>query len=72
MPIAFYAGCSSRQTAGPDLSITPAALAALARREPTALLVPDADPAPAFATTWPCVPLPVSPDPTGERACVAR
>jgi hypothetical protein len=71
VPIAFYAGCASRQTAGPDRSITPAGLTALARREPAALLLPAAAAVPSFATPWPCAPLPVSPDPSGARACVA-
>lgn len=38
VPIAYYAGCASRQTAGHDASITPEALRALARRVPTAVL----------------------------------
>ncbi|MFD6275165.1 hypothetical protein ACFWFI_06280 [Streptomyces sp. NPDC060209] len=39
VPIAYYAGCASRQTGGHDASITPEALRALARRVPTAVLV---------------------------------
>ncbi|MFF9687531.1 hypothetical protein [Streptomyces sp. NPDC014623] len=38
VPIAYYAGCASRQTGGHDASITPEALRALARRVPTAVL----------------------------------
>ncbi|MER6652302.1 hypothetical protein ABT248_17410 [Streptomyces sp. NPDC000971] len=39
VPIAYYAGCASRQTAGHDASITPEALRDLARRVPVAVLV---------------------------------
>ncbi|WLQ62862.1 hypothetical protein OG725_04415 [Streptomyces sp. NBC_01213] len=39
VPIAYYAGCASRQTGGHDASITPGALRDLARRVPVAVLV---------------------------------
>ncbi|WP_406144323.1 hypothetical protein [Streptomyces sp. NBC_01012] len=38
VPIAYYSGCASRQTAGHDACITPEALRALARHVPTAVL----------------------------------
>ncbi|MEU0302024.1 hypothetical protein ABZ252_21525 [Streptomyces sp. NPDC006175] len=41
VPVAYYAGCASRQTDGHDASITPATLRDLARRVPTAVLVPE-------------------------------
>ncbi|HWU11635.1 MAG TPA: hypothetical protein VN520_35690, partial [Streptomyces sp.] len=48
VPVAYYAGCASRQTGGHDASITPEALRALARRVPTAVLAAeDGRPAPA-------------------------
>jgi hypothetical protein len=71
VPVAYYAGCASRQTAGPDQSIDARGLSALARHEPAAILIPTGHPAPAFATSWPCVPLPLSPEPGGERACMS-
>ncbi|MEV0010587.1 hypothetical protein [Streptomyces sp. NPDC047973] len=40
VPIAYYAGCASRQTDGHDASITPEELRALAREVPTAVLSP--------------------------------
>lgn len=39
VPIAYYAGCASRQTGGHDASITPEALRDLARHVPVAVLV---------------------------------
>ncbi|MFS0694447.1 hypothetical protein [Streptomyces nitrosporeus] len=44
VPIAYYAGCASRQTAGHDAVVSPAALKDTARRIPTAVLVTDGDP----------------------------
>ncbi|MER5555172.1 hypothetical protein ABT001_26475 [Streptomyces sp. NPDC002793] len=38
VPIAYYAGCASRQTGGHDAALTPEALLVLARRVPTAVL----------------------------------
>ncbi|MFC9739874.1 hypothetical protein ACFVKC_18390 [Streptomyces noursei] len=55
--LAYYAGCSSRQTAGPDASTTPGGLRAAAARRPVALLVAPGDAAPAFARDWRPVPL---------------
>ncbi|MFJ8885080.1 hypothetical protein ACIRJR_16955 [Streptomyces sp. NPDC102402] len=43
VPVAYYAGCASRQTGGHDASITPEALSALARRVPTAVLVAEGE-----------------------------
>ncbi|MFJ8863470.1 hypothetical protein ACIRD8_34270 [Streptomyces sp. NPDC102451] len=43
VPIAYYAGCVSRQTGGHDASITPEALQALARRVPAAVLTAEGD-----------------------------
>ncbi|MEU9360770.1 hypothetical protein AB0D35_21995 [Streptomyces sp. NPDC048301] len=40
VPIAYYAGCASRQAAGHDASITPGELRSLARQVPTAVLAP--------------------------------
>ncbi|MBY8879055.1 hypothetical protein [Actinacidiphila acidipaludis] len=71
VPIAYYSGCASRQTGGPDRSVDAAGLAALARREAAAYLLAAGSRTPAFAVAWPCVPLPLSPEPGGERACVA-
>ncbi|MEU0132720.1 hypothetical protein ABZ172_01575 [Streptomyces sp. NPDC006296] len=41
VPIAYYAGCASRQTEGHDASITPEALRGLARHVPVAVLASD-------------------------------
>ncbi|MDF6017716.1 hypothetical protein [Streptomyces sp. JH34] len=58
VPIAYYAGCASRQTAGHDASITPEALRDLARREPVAVLVTGGGAAPPVARGSRVVPLP--------------
>ncbi|MFE9818381.1 hypothetical protein [Streptomyces sp. NPDC005773] len=55
VPIAHYAGCASRQTAGHDGSITPAGLREAARRVPTAVLVSGGGPRPAYAPAGPPV-----------------
>ncbi|WP_107060368.1 hypothetical protein [Streptomyces sp. NRRL F-5123] len=52
VPLAFYAGCASRQTAGSDRSITVAGLLAAAGHRPVAVLVAAGDRAPAFARQW--------------------
>ncbi|MFE4452468.1 hypothetical protein [Streptomyces sp. NPDC056796] len=58
VPIAYYAGCASRQTEGHDASITPDALRGLARRVPTAVLVPGNAPPPPVTSGARTVPLP--------------
>ncbi|WP_326663772.1 hypothetical protein [Streptomyces sp. NBC_00385] len=55
VPIAYYAGCASRQTAGHDGSITPAGLRESARRIPTAVLVSGGGRRPAYAPSGPPV-----------------
>lgn len=51
--VGFRTGCASRQLYGDhDGSISAAALAALARTRPTAVLVADSAPAPEWARTW--------------------
>ncbi|MYU31717.1 hypothetical protein GTW52_01015 [Streptomyces sp. SID8358] len=53
VPIAYYAGCASRQTTGHDARTTPAAVRAAARRVPTAVLVAgDAARPPSYARGW--------------------
>ncbi|WP_274911716.1 hypothetical protein [Streptomyces sp. WZ-12] len=56
--LAYYAGCASRQTAGPDAGTTPEQLVAEAARRPVALLVPPAAAPPALARGWRPAPLP--------------
>ncbi|MFE7750583.1 hypothetical protein [Streptomyces sp. NPDC057428] len=58
VPIAYYAGCASRQTAGHDASTTPAALRIAARRVPTAVLVAPGEAPPPWAGDRRTVPLP--------------
>lgn len=58
VPIAYYAGCSSRQTSGHDASIAPGAIRAAARRMPVAVLVTGRSEPPAYARAWRSVPLP--------------
>ncbi|MFD9498058.1 hypothetical protein [Streptomyces sp. NPDC060035] len=58
VPIAYYAGCSSRQTSGHDASIAPGAIRAAARRMPVAVLVTGRTEPPAYARGWRSVPLP--------------
>jgi hypothetical protein len=61
VPIAFYTGCASRQTGGPDRSITRPALRALSRTTPTGVIVPRHTTPPPFTHTW--HPSPLSPAP---------
>lgn len=68
VPIAFYTGCSSRQTSGPDESITAAALREKARHEPVAYLVHTGGRPPACAAAWRPVPLSTAHGPTGFGA----
>lgn len=60
-PIAFYAGCASRQPTGHDASLTPDRLGALAATRPVVLL--ERGPPPAWAYGWRRVPLHLSADP---------
>ncbi|MEU9154130.1 hypothetical protein AB0D59_27105, partial [Streptomyces sp. NPDC048417] len=53
VPIAYYTGCDSAQTAGHDASITMAELTRAAHRTPFAVLAPPGRRAPAYARTWP-------------------
>lgn len=56
VPIAYYAGCSSRQTTGHDASATPAEVRADARRVATAVLVAgEGGQPPPYARAWPRV-----------------
>ncbi|MEC4019349.1 hypothetical protein [Streptomyces sp. H27-D2] len=66
--IAFSSGCSSRQTAGPDASITQAGVAAAARREPVAVIVLPGERPPGYARAWRSAPLPESTRFRGHRA----
>ncbi|MFI1197955.1 hypothetical protein ACH4VR_00550 [Streptomyces sp. NPDC020883] len=50
--LAYYAGCASRQTAGPDASATPEQLRVEADRHPVAVLVPPSAAPPALARGW--------------------
>ncbi|MFI6417801.1 hypothetical protein ACIBG6_10415 [Streptomyces sp. NPDC050842] len=56
--IGYYAGCSSRQPRGHDESITPAGIAAAARRMPVAVIVPAGAAPPGYAHAWRSVRLP--------------
>ncbi|MFH8336700.1 hypothetical protein [Streptomyces sp. AM6-12] len=55
LPVAFYAGCSSAATSGPNADTTADAIARTARRIPTATLVPAGAQPPAYARDWPWV-----------------
>ncbi|AQT70910.1 hypothetical protein [Streptomyces sp. fd1-xmd] len=67
--VAFRTGCASRQLlGGHDGSISAAALAALARTRPTAVLVEGGAPAPAWARTWRPYELPALPGMKTYRA----
>ncbi|WP_351225924.1 hypothetical protein [Streptomyces sp. NPDC002133] len=61
VPIAYYAGCSSRQPGGHDASISPDGIAAAARRMPVAVIVAAHGAPPPYARTWRLVPLPHAP-----------
>ncbi|MFR9797350.1 hypothetical protein ACL02U_15775 [Streptomyces sp. MS06] len=52
VPIAFYAGCASANTAGHNENTTAAALARTARRIPVAVLTADGVRPPSYARTW--------------------
>ncbi|MFD4969926.1 hypothetical protein [Streptomyces sp. NPDC058424] len=53
IPIAFYTGCGSAATAGPNTNSTPAAIDQAARRLPVAALTTTDGTPPAYARTWP-------------------
>ncbi|MFG2881555.1 hypothetical protein ACGFYV_04395 [Streptomyces sp. NPDC048297] len=53
VPIAFYTGCGSAQTAGHDASTTVAELERAAHRTPVAVLTQPGGRPPAYARTWP-------------------
>ncbi|MFC9848943.1 hypothetical protein ACFWFF_15430 [Streptomyces sp. NPDC060223] len=53
VPIAFYAGCSSVATSGPNANTTAADIARAALREPLAVLTTLGGHPPAYARTWP-------------------
>ncbi|OIK29602.1 hypothetical protein [Streptomyces malaysiense] len=55
LPVAFYAGCSSAATSGPNADTTADAIARTARRVPTATLVPAGADPPGYARGWPWV-----------------
>jgi hypothetical protein len=71
VPLAFAAGCASRQVGGPDGSITPAGLLAAARSRPVAFLVPGGGRPPRYARSWRAAALPDSPAFRGYRAYLA-
>ncbi|MEU5305795.1 hypothetical protein ACH4YO_14795 [Streptomyces noursei] len=50
--LAYYAGCASRQTAGPDAGATPRQLRATAAHQPVAVLVPPSAARPVLARGW--------------------
>ncbi|MFE9453678.1 hypothetical protein [Streptomyces sp. NPDC006739] len=56
LPIAFYTGCASADTAGPNANSTDTAIAATARSGPVAVLVPQGSRPPAYARDWPSAP----------------
>ncbi|MEV0218277.1 hypothetical protein [Streptomyces sp. NPDC050704] len=56
--VAFRTGCASRQSGGHDISITPAALATVALRQPLAVLRSGDQRPPAYARFWHIHPLP--------------
>ncbi|HEY5834586.1 hypothetical protein [Streptomyces sp.] len=68
VPIAFYAGCASRQTSGPDSSITPAGVLAAARVQPVAVIVPPHQRPPSYARAWRPLRLPDGASVQGYRA----
>ncbi|TWV55655.1 hypothetical protein FRZ03_06730 [Streptomyces misionensis] len=56
LPIAFYAGCASAATSGPNTNSTADDIARTARRVPAATLVPAGSRPPAYARGWAWVP----------------
>ncbi|MEU9378747.1 hypothetical protein AB0D94_34025 [Streptomyces sp. NPDC048255] len=58
IPIAYYAGCASRQVGGHDASISAERLAVLGRSRPVAVISAGRARPPSFARSWPASPLP--------------
>ncbi|MFF5402780.1 hypothetical protein ACFY8K_01395 [Streptomyces misionensis] len=56
LPVAFYAGCASAATSGPNANATTDAIARTARRVPAAALVPEGARPPVYARDWAWVP----------------
>ncbi|NKQ27132.1 hypothetical protein [Streptomyces galbus] len=52
IPVAYYAGCASAATRGPDTTTTEAGIRATADRIPVAHLTGPGHPTPAYARTW--------------------
>ncbi|MEU3776052.1 hypothetical protein AB0F11_23120 [Streptomyces sp. NPDC032472] len=52
IPIAFYAGCASADTSGPNTNTTATALARTAQRTPVAILTARGGRPPSYARTW--------------------
>nr|WP_308291898.1 hypothetical protein [Streptomyces sp. RS2] len=52
VPMAYYTRCASRQTAGPDASITPDGVQAAALTHAVAVLVPPGGRPPGYARSW--------------------
>jgi hypothetical protein len=71
VPIAFAVGCSSRESAGADASITPAGLTEAARHQPVAVIVRPGGRPPRYARRWHPVPLQGSRRFKGFRAYLA-
>ncbi|MFJ2647617.1 hypothetical protein ACIO1C_12905 [Streptomyces sp. NPDC087420] len=65
--IAFQTGCSSRQLAGHDASISRTGLLELAARQPVGVLVAPGRPAPGYARGWRSVPLTPLPGQAASR-----
>ncbi|WP_406302957.1 hypothetical protein OHA61_11175 [Streptomyces sp. NBC_00885] len=58
VPIAYYAGCTSRQPGGHDASITPGGIEDAARHMPVAVVVAGGNAPPPYARTWRATALP--------------
>ncbi|TQK51769.1 hypothetical protein FBY35_2187 [Streptomyces sp. SLBN-118] len=58
VPIAYYAGCASRQSGGHDASITSDGIVAATHRMPVAVVVAGGNAPPAYARTWRTTALP--------------
>ncbi|MER6630258.1 hypothetical protein ABT301_18835 [Streptomyces sp. NPDC000987] len=71
IPIAYYGGCLSIATTGPNVNITTAGIAAAARDHNVAALVAPGGRPPAFARSWPSRPLPAPGRLAGYRVYLA-
>jgi hypothetical protein len=67
IPIAYYGGCLSIATTGPNVNITVAGIEAAARDHNVAALVPPGGRPPRYAAGWPSRPLPASGPLAGYR-----